>query len=80
MSIVKCFRRIFHRTERSRNVIGHTNVLSDEEVVRLEMHVRDWVRQVRKSDPSFQRTAFGYPWTLTSRNSGAGLKYSADTL
>jgi hypothetical protein len=33
--------------ERSRNVIAHTNVLSDEEVVRLEMHVRDWVRQVR---------------------------------
>lgn len=33
--------------ERSRNVIAHTNILSDEEVVRLEMHVRDWVRQVR---------------------------------
>lgn len=33
--------------ERSRNVIAHTNLLSDEEVVRLEMHVRDWVRQVR---------------------------------
>lgn len=32
--------------ERSRNVIAHTNVLSDEEVVRLEMHLRDWVRQV----------------------------------
>lgn len=33
--------------ERSRNVIAHTNVLSDEEVVRVEMHVRDWIRQVR---------------------------------
>lgn len=33
--------------ERSRNVIAHTNLLSDEEVTRLEMHVRDWVRQVR---------------------------------
>lgn len=33
--------------ERSRNVIAHTNLLSDEEVVRLEMHVRDWVLQVR---------------------------------
>lgn len=33
--------------ERSRNVIAHTNVLSDEEVVRLELLVRDWVRQVR---------------------------------
>lgn len=32
--------------ERSRNVIAHTNVLSDEEVVRLEILVRDWVRQV----------------------------------
>lgn len=33
--------------ERSRNVIAHTNILSDEEVARLEMLVRDWVRQVR---------------------------------
>src|SRR5450759_5159961 len=33
--------------ERSRNVIAHTNLLSDEELVRLEMHVRDWIRQVR---------------------------------
>lgn len=33
--------------ERSRNVIAHTNVLSDEEVSRLEMLVRDWVRQVQ---------------------------------
>lgn len=33
--------------ERSRNVIAHTNLLSDDELVRLEMHVRDWVRQVR---------------------------------
>lgn len=33
--------------ERSRNVIAHTNVLSDEELVRLEMYVRDWVLQVR---------------------------------
>lgn len=33
--------------ERSRNVIAHTNILSDDELVRLEMHVRDWVRQVR---------------------------------
>ena len=33
--------------ERSRNVIAHTNVLSDEEVARLSMYVRDWVRQVR---------------------------------
>ncbi|MGZ5156283.1 MAG: Swt1 family HEPN domain-containing protein [Caldimonas sp.] len=33
--------------ERSRNVIAHTNLLSDEEVVRLEMLVRDWVKQVQ---------------------------------
>ena len=32
--------------ERTRNVIAHTNVLSDEELVRLEMIVRDWVRQI----------------------------------
>lgn len=33
--------------ERSRNVIAHTNVLAEDELVRLEMHVQDWVRQVR---------------------------------
>jgi hypothetical protein len=33
--------------ERTRNVIAHTNLLSDEEVLRLEMHVRDWIKQVR---------------------------------
>ena len=33
--------------ERSRNVIAHTNVLSDKELVRLEMYARDWVLQVR---------------------------------
>ena len=33
--------------ERSRNVVAHTNVLSDEELTRLEVHVRDWLRQVR---------------------------------
>lgn len=32
--------------ERSRNVIAHTNLLSSEEVSRLEMHVRDWIRQI----------------------------------
>jgi Swt1-like HEPN len=33
--------------ERSRNVIAHTNVLSDEELVRLELLARDWIRQVQ---------------------------------
>ncbi len=32
--------------ERSRNVIAHTNLLSDEEVTRLEMIVNDWVKQI----------------------------------
>lgn len=32
--------------ERTRNVIAHTNVLSDEEVTRLEMIVSDWVKQI----------------------------------
>ena len=32
--------------ERSRNVIAHTNVLSAEEVGRLELYLRDWIRQV----------------------------------
>lgn len=32
--------------ERSRNVIAHTNLLSSEEVARLEMYLRDWIRQV----------------------------------
>lgn len=32
--------------ERSRNVIAHTNILDEEEVARLEILVRDWIRQV----------------------------------
>jgi hypothetical protein len=31
--------------ERSRNVIAHTNLLSGEEVARLELYLRDWMRQ-----------------------------------
>jgi hypothetical protein len=32
--------------ERSRNVIAHTNVLSDDEATRLEMILNDWVKQI----------------------------------
>ena len=32
--------------ERTRNVIAHTNTLAPEEVDRLEMYLRDWVKQV----------------------------------
>ena len=32
--------------ERSRNVIAHTNLMSSEEGDRLEMYLRDWLRQV----------------------------------
>lgn len=32
--------------ERSRNVIAHTNLLSSEESQRLEMYLRDWIRQI----------------------------------
>jgi hypothetical protein len=32
--------------ERTRNVIAHTNVLDEDEGLRLEMHIRDWIRQV----------------------------------
>lgn len=32
--------------ERSRNVIAHTNVLASEEIARLEMYLRDWIRQI----------------------------------
>jgi Swt1-like HEPN len=32
--------------ERTRNVIAHTNVLASEESERLEMYLRDWMRQV----------------------------------
>jgi hypothetical protein len=32
--------------ERSRNVIAHTNVLAPEEIARLEMYLRDWIRQI----------------------------------
>jgi len=33
-------------TERSRNVIAHTNRLPQEELDRLERHLRDWIAQV----------------------------------
>lgn len=32
--------------ERTRNVIAHTNVLAAEEEARLELSVRDWIRQI----------------------------------
>jgi hypothetical protein len=32
--------------ERTRNVIAHTNVLAAEEAQRLEMYLRDWIKQV----------------------------------
>jgi hypothetical protein len=32
--------------ERSRNVIAHTNTLATEEADRLEMYLRDWIKQV----------------------------------
>lgn len=32
--------------ERTRNVIAHTNVLDDGEAQRLEMYLRDWIKQV----------------------------------
>lgn len=32
--------------ERSRNVIAHTNILSSEEISRLEMYLRDWIKQI----------------------------------
>lgn len=32
--------------ERSRNVIAHTNVLSSDEISRLEMYLRDWIKQI----------------------------------
>jgi hypothetical protein len=33
-------------SERSRNVIAHTNRLPEDEAARLERHVRDWIAQV----------------------------------
>ncbi|MDO6674579.1 Swt1 family HEPN domain-containing protein [Tenacibaculum sp. 1_MG-2023] len=33
-------------SERSRNVIAHTNILASEEGQRLEMHLRDWINQI----------------------------------
>jgi hypothetical protein len=32
--------------ERSRNVIAHTNILTSDEVARLEMYLRDWIKQI----------------------------------
>lgn len=36
----------FQEAERTRNVIAHTNVLSAEETLRLEMYLRDWLAQI----------------------------------
>lgn len=33
-------------TERTRNVIAHTNELPAEEGARMEMHLRDWIQQI----------------------------------
>ena len=33
-------------SERTRNVIAHTNDLAAEEGARLEMHLRDWINQI----------------------------------
>jgi len=33
-------------SERTRNVIAHTNDLAAEEGSRLEMHLRDWIKQI----------------------------------
>ena len=33
-------------SERTRNVIAHTNDLPAEEGSRLEMHLRDWIKQI----------------------------------
>jgi hypothetical protein len=31
--------------ERTRNVIAHTNILASDEIQRLEMYMRDWMKQ-----------------------------------
>lgn len=33
-------------SERSRNVIAHTNELAADEGARLEMHLKDWIKQI----------------------------------
>jgi hypothetical protein len=33
-------------TERTRNVIAHTNELPAEEGARMEMHLKDWIKQI----------------------------------
>jgi hypothetical protein len=32
--------------ERTRNVIAHTNILPSDEIDRLEMYLRDWIKQI----------------------------------
>ncbi len=39
-------RGIFDAVERSRNVIMHSGVLTLEDIERVGVHIRDWVRQV----------------------------------
>jgi hypothetical protein len=39
-------RGIFDAVERSRNVIMHSGVLDPEDIERVGVNIRDWVRQV----------------------------------
>jgi hypothetical protein len=39
-------RSIFDAVERSRNVIMHSGILDLEDIERVGMNIRDWVRQV----------------------------------
>lgn len=39
-------RGIFDAVERSRNVIMHSGLLDLEDIERVGMNIRDWVRQV----------------------------------
>jgi len=43
---VEWARQIFKALERSRNVIMHSGELSMNDIERVAMNIRDWVRQV----------------------------------
>src|SRR5262249_23661376 len=46
MPTIEWAENIFNVVERSRNVIMHSGTLSGEDIERVGVHVRDWVKQV----------------------------------
>jgi hypothetical protein len=46
MPTIEWAANIFDAIERSRNVIMHSGSVDDDDVARVGIHIRDWVKQV----------------------------------